>query len=479
MTRARWGAMLGCLAVLLLMGGRSGHARAQTSQLQLYAGWNNIAWTGPAQPVTAALAAIAGQYDVIYRYDAPSQSWKTFSPRMPDGGDFSDLAQGAAYWIHMLNAATVTVGQAGLAPPSGGLPLVPGWNNFAELGPTQPVRASLASFGVTYTVVWHFDASQQSWQMYDPTAGAVSDFQNLEQGQAYFVRVVAPSPVAPGPPKAGCYAFQSYQPNLSDVSSALTQASTNSLSNDPTFQLAAIHVDPAGGPQTEPAYIPSTVLKAIAWIESGWRQATYSVPRGSNGTTITSSSCAFGLLQVLTGMHIDGSPTTRQQAIGADYLRNIAAGAQILLSKWNLAPSQLPVYGRRDPHVVEDWYFALWAYHCFGDVCAKYSVHNNPDDPALRWPRPMFASPGQQNSGGAFTAADYPYQELIFGLINNPPVQNGAPLWGAIPVALPPHGSIGFPTPVSVQESSAHLDDGQAVGVSSASAPAATAQPGQ
>jgi hypothetical protein len=454
------------LAIVAL--GRGGEAaRAQPGQqvIQLYPGWNNIAFLGPTQPVETALASIAGAYDAIYRFDAASQSWLTYDPSGATASGFSDFSQGAAYWIHMLRPATLTVGLAALSSGANDQPLLVGWNNYAQVAPTAPVPAALQPYGATYTVVWHWDAAGQRWQMYDPTPGASSDFQALVQGQAYFVRVVAPSPIAPGPAKSSCYVFRSYQPTIADVSTALSLASTNALTSDPSFQLSAIHISPDGGPQIAPPYIPVTVLKAVGWIESSWRQATYAVPRGSSGVTITSSSCAYGLMQILTGMQISGQPTARQQAIGTDYQANIAAGAQLLLAKWNMAPDRLPVYGRRDPHIIEDWYFALWAYHCYGDTCSKYNVHNNPDDPVLKWPRPMFGSPEQQNSKGAFTAADYPYQELVYGLVANPPVVDGAPLWPAIPVALPPHGSVGFPVPRNLPESSAHLDNGAALPV--------------
>jgi hypothetical protein len=455
-------AVVGLIALAALCGRTGALGQTpQTQTLQLYAGWNNIAFLGPAQPVSTALAPIDGQYDAIYQFDAASQNWRTYNPANPSGSDFTDFAQGAAYWIHMQQSASVNVGLAATAAGVGGRALLSGWNDFAQVGASGPVPAALQSFGVTYSAVWHWDAANQRWQLFDPTAGAVSDFQTLDYGQAYFIRVVAPSPIAPGPAKASCYAFHAYQPTLDEVNAALDSASANTLSNDPTFELGAIHIDPAGGPATAAPYIPSTVLKAIAWIESSWRQAAYAVPRGGTGVAITSSSCAFGLLQVLTGMSISGQPTPRQQAIGSDFQRNVAAGAQILLAKWNMAPQGLPVLGRRDPHVIEDWYYALWAYHCFGDVCSKYNVHNNPDDPALKWPRPQYASPAQQSSAGAFTAANYPYQELVFGLIANPPLVNGAPLWPAIGVQLPPHGSVSFPVPKGVGEPSAHLDDGE------------------
>ncbi len=439
-------------------------ALAQTAQIVLVPGWNNIAYVGPAQPVLAALAPIQGQYDAIWTFDAPSQTWKSFNPQSPDTSDFADFAQNTAYWIHMTSGATLNVGLVGVVPNQQRR-LLNGWNNVAQTGPTAAPGDALAPFDATFSVIWHWNAATQRWELYDPAAPAASDFTQLIQGQAYFVSVTSASPNPAAPTGQTCYNFQSYQPEAGEVGDALVRAAQNGLADDPAFRLPDLHTAVDGGPTTVPGAIPPTILRSIAWIESGWRQATYSVPRGSHGATITSRTCAYGLMQVLSGMQISGQPSPRQTQIGTDYVHNILAGAQILANKWNMAPAQLPVYGRRDPNIVEDWYFALWAYHCFGDVCAKYNVHNNPDDPALKWPRPVYGSPDQQNSRGAFTASDYPYQEIILGQIAYPPVSGGARMWTAIPVQLPPHGAIGFPVPKNTPEVSAHLDSGETLPV--------------
>jgi hypothetical protein len=451
---------------------------AQTAPIVLVAGWNNIGYTGPAEPVPAALAPIAGQYDALWRFDAPSQTWLGYNPKAPETSDFTDITQGAAYWIHMLQPAVLPVGLAGVAPI--GVPtLSTGWNNIVQSGPSAPVRDALAIYNASYVVVWHWNAATQSWQMYDPSSPTASDFQTLTQGQAYFVSVTAGTPNSAAAPT--CYNFDSYQPQIAEVQDVLTRAGTNALTSDPSFRLADVHTSPTGGPQTIPGYVPPTVLKAIGWIESNWHQATYAVARGGHGKTITSSQCAYGLLQILTGMQINGTPTSRQNSIGSDFMMNAAAGAQILIAKWNMAPDKLPVFGRRDPNIIEDWYFAIWAYHCFGDMCLKYGVHNNPDDPALKWPRPVFGSPEEQSPSSPFTIADYPYQELIFGRIAYPPTQDGVLLWQPIAVVLPPHGSVGFPVPQNVNEVSAHLEGGQALPVPAPSpspGPAPTGTPG-
>jgi hypothetical protein len=149
-----------------------------------------------------------------------------------------------------------------------------------------------------------------------------------------------------------------------------------------------------------------------------------------------------------------------QQEIGSDFRSNIAAGAQLITKYWNRDSSVMPYLGRHDPHVLEDWYFAVWSFNCYGADCSNYGVHNNPDDPALTWPRPSYNSPEQLSSSTSMNFSDYPYQELVYGLIANPPTAEGHQLWRPIAVQLPPHGSIGFPSPRSVPEPSAHLEDG-------------------
>jgi hypothetical protein len=234
---------------------------------------------------------------------------------------------------------------------------------------------------------------------------------------------------------------------MAEVSKAENRAAFGQLSTDPDYKLPPLETQPTGSGAPTSPYIPPTLMKAIAWVESGWRQASFNTPRGKTGPTITSTSCAYGVMQILTDMDIDSEPTAKQQKTGTDFINNIAAAAQLLSIKWNFAPEYLPVVLPRNPRAIEDWYYAVWAYHCFGEVCQALSIHNNPEDPALKWPRPAYNSPDQLNSNGQFSATDYPYQELVYGAIANPPVVDGRPLWPALPVKLPARGSISFPEP--------------------------------
>jgi hypothetical protein len=460
----------------------------------LVPGWNNIGWVGATRPVPLALNQIAGRYESVWTWDAQSQRWLGANPLMPAAGDFSELRQNQAYWIRMSAAGEIIMDVPPTAPP---VVLTPGWNNFVYPGNEQPVAQALSPAGNRFGAIWRWDAARQGWNGFMPAVPMASDFSTLGPNRPYFVRladgpqVLMSGPVAAAPassvtpapsvtagtvtpfaspsatptatprPKS-CYSFQAYQPQLTEVSRALSRAAFGVLTLDPDFKIKELETQPDGDGRPVAPYVPPTLLKAIGWIESGWRQASFATNRGGTGPAVTSTSCAYGLMQLLTGMDIGATPTPKQLKVGTDYLSNIAAGAQMLGIKWNLAPETIPVVLPRNPRTLEDWYFAVWAYHCYGEVCDGLGIHNNPDDPALKWPRPVFNSPDQLASTGQFSFSDYPYQELVYGVIANPPRVNNTQLWLPLPVVLPPHGTVGFPEPKPFTEPAGTLDPTQA-----------------
>jgi hypothetical protein len=221
---------------------------------------------------------------------------------------------------------------------------------------------------------------------------------------------------------------------------AMELAANNQLfPNDPDFALPPLGTgDRAAGSGTTTApYIPPVILKAIAYIESGWAQASYDplVKYGETGLALVSADCGYGLMQVTSGMqNVSGIPSLAQTMIGSNYAFNVAGGAQILAQKWNEAPELHPIVGNRDPHVIENWYFVLWAYNGF-------AYRNHPLNPGYDPQRPPYDC--QPN-----TPRDYPYQELIFGCIANPPLRDGVPLWPAQPVTLPDLSDPAFSGPL-------------------------------
>jgi hypothetical protein len=469
-------------------------------------GWNNIGYVGPTRFAGEALAQIAGRYESIWTWEPQSQRWLGMNPLAPQAGDFAEVRQNQAYWIKMHMAGELTMV---IPPAQPGVVLTPGWNNFVYPGAEQPVTSALAPALGRFEAVWRWDASRQAWHGFTPASPAASDFTTMAAKRSYFVwlqpgpqiQVASPSapptatPSFPTPPQpgtplpgataavpfpsgsptqfpagtpapttaagtvanatpsptpgprtpGGCYAFQSYQPQTAEVARAQNRAGHGALTTDPDFKLAPLETRTDGSGLPTSAYVPPTLLKAIGWVESGWRQASFNTSRGASGQTIVSTSCAYGLMQILTDMDIENAPNPKQRKVGSDYLSNIAAAAQLLIVKWNFAPEYIPIVQPRNPRSIENWYYAVWAYHCFGEVCDALGIHNNPDDPALKWPRPAYNSPDQLASDGQFTATEYPYQELVYGVIANPPSVNGQRLWQPLPVKLPARGAIGFP----------------------------------
>ena len=208
---------------------------------------------------------------------------------------------------------------------------------------------------------------------------------------------------------------------------------------DPYFGVPALEagsrearVDGAGGYR-----LPATILKAIAWEESALTMASRATPFLSTGPALVSFDCGHGVMQITTGMTVplgEGSQATdRQVNVATHYAYNITRGAVILAEKWNQAPEDRPIAGSDsggDPAVVENWYFAVWGYNGFTGPGSNSS--NHPLDPGRSaWPRPAYQCDGSQARNS------YPYQELIWGCMANPPVRAGAALWAPLPASQP------------------------------------------
>lgn len=107
--------------------------------------------------------------------------------------------------------------------------------------------------------------------------------------------------------------------------------------------------------------IPSVLLKSIARVESVYKQFN------SDGSVFTGSSGSIGLMQIYNKY---GWFENEKLKYDIDY--NIEAGADVLLRKWDLAVETLPQIGDMNPNILENWYFAIWAYNGWSKV-------NNPN----------------------------------------------------------------------------------------------------
>ena len=107
--------------------------------------------------------------------------------------------------------------------------------------------------------------------------------------------------------------------------------------------------------------IPSILLKAISRVESCYEHYNKDGSPKITGTSI-------GLMQI----------NNRNGGYDSDKLKydimyNIEAGADVLLNKWSMSSyKEVSSVGNMDPNVLENWYFALWAYN-------GWAQSNNPN----------------------------------------------------------------------------------------------------
>lgn len=224
---------------------------------------------------------------------------------------------------------------------------------------------------------------------------------------------------------------------------------------DEYFGLPDIELGTRDNRTTQPGRVPSVLLKAIAYVESSITQNDASVPFGSIGPALIAFDCGHGVAQVTTEMTSpagEGGLGTPQQALVAThYAYNIARGANILVQKWNDAPEEKPIAGidtAGHPLVLENWYYAVWAYNGFTGPGANRS--NHPMDPIYgSWPRTPYSC-GPDEDGLGHNRSNYPYQELVFGCASNPPVVDGQPLWKPQAISLPDLNDPRFQEPLSL-----------------------------
>ncbi|MDP9237877.1 MAG: hypothetical protein M3P30_10880 [Chloroflexota bacterium] len=189
-------------------------------------------------------------------------------------------------------------------------------------------------------------------------------------------------------------------------------------------------------------YVPPSLLKSISWIESLTTQGAGPLPFGAIGPALVSFDCGYGIAQVTSGMTAPvgeaGQPSDQQALVATHFAYNIGRGAAILIDKWNAAPSDRPIMGidtNSDPHIVENWYYAIWSYNGFTGPGANKS--NHPLDPIYgAWPRTPYSC-GPSTDGLSHNRSLFPYQELVYGCAAHPPQVQGQPLWKAQPSTLP------------------------------------------
>jgi endonuclease/exonuclease/phosphatase family metal-dependent hydrolase len=199
--------------------------------------------------------------------------------------------------------------------------------------------------------------------------------------------------------------------------------------------------------------VPAQVMLGIAAQESNLWQAPRFVLPGATGNPLIGNyfgldiyngteaddwtirwdkaDCGYGVTQVTDGMRLAGRekpgetalPYQKQRAVALDFAANIAAGLQILQSKWNQTRSAGLVINNGDPAKLENWFFAVWAYnsgfHPNTGGGAPWGVGwaNNPANPKYPANRTAFLDTTYQD---AAHPQDWPYQEKVMGWAGHP-----------------------------------------------------------
>ncbi len=222
-------------------------------------------------------------------------------------------------------------------------------------------------------------------------------------------------------PEPAAYGRQPFPDELVDV---FDRAGTNRLGNEgPDLPQTWKGYPPSQAKLVSP-YAPCILLKAIGYTEStGWKQ--FDAEYGQYGyTVLNESTCDYGVMQI-NAIHFD-DPAIDQSRVAAEPAYNIGTGARILIQKWNALAHYI---GNNNPYVVEDWYYAVWAYKGGLREDGTLTWDGNPNNPNYPWPRgEWLCGQGGQNRD------NWPYQELIWGCAANPP---GSEFWDAVPLTLP------------------------------------------
>ncbi|WP_285750143.1 hypothetical protein [Lentzea sp. NBRC 105346] len=202
-------------------------------------------------------------------------------------------------------------------------------------------------------------------------------------------------------------------------------------------------------------HVPAQVMLGIIGQESNmWQASKYTLP-GETGNPLignyygleqydddisndwdinfAKADCGYGVTQMTDGMRKAGSERenevaldrTRQVAIATDYAANVAAGLQLLTTKWNELQAAGVKLHDGDPANIENWFFAAWAYnsgyHRPGEQNANgaYGLGwgNNPANPRYNPDRGSFGEDPRDFARPQL----WPYPEKVMGFAANTP----------------------------------------------------------
>ena len=162
--------------------------------------------------------------------------------------------------------------------------------------------------------------------------------------------------------------------------------------------------------------IPPVLLKAIVWMESGWKQYKLDPTTGQPLTDqplIGYDGIGIGIMQISS---YNSTDTVTIERLKNDIDYNIEVGCQMLNQKWRAVPK----IGNGDRNVLENWYFAVWAYNNWG-------TRNNPNFATTKpaYQDSVFSLVGQKyNSAITFAPGATKVTKALLPPVNPPSLQS-------------------------------------------------------
>jgi hypothetical protein len=164
-------------------------------RIYLQKGWNMISlppYLLVGDPISDALASIAGQYDAVRAYysEDPTDPWKHHVEGKPFGNDLPDLDEVHGFWIHMKNDAVLIPSHMDPTTDPGfpgytTVPLLRGWNLVSYPSVVdRPINDALA--GVPYDMAQTYNESSGMWETWN---GGSGNLQTMEMGKGYWIHI--------------------------------------------------------------------------------------------------------------------------------------------------------------------------------------------------------------------------------------------------------------------------------------------------
>ncbi|MXZ87595.1 MAG: hypothetical protein F4081_04630 [Dehalococcoidia bacterium] len=153
----------------------------------LYPGWNMVGWVGPPTPV-ARLFEDVPDLTHAYRWDAETRQFKRATPEGAGDG-LREVTLGQGLWLHIQGDEPLEWDRT-VSDEYALLSLEAGFNLTGWAGrDAEPIESALRRFGDRLSIAWGWDAEAQSYEVYNPAAGASNTLAELNRGDAIWIHL--------------------------------------------------------------------------------------------------------------------------------------------------------------------------------------------------------------------------------------------------------------------------------------------------